>query len=126
MGVTNGQARPTDGLPLAAPAVPARQPDQKGACNERGAQGAATSARALPSARLLGSFRSDVDRRPTRSRDRLLCEQVIVRMSLLASGLGRAAQTKRDKVMVKAAGFERAPAANGSGLRAIVADRGDE
>ena len=34
--------------------------------------------------------------------------------------------TKRDKVMVKAAGFERAPAANGSGLRAIVADRGDE
>ena len=50
------------------------------------------SARALPSARLLGSFHSDVDRGPTRSRDRLLCEQVIVRMSLLASGLGRAAQ----------------------------------
>ena len=40
----------------------------------------------------VGSFHNDVDRRPTRSRDRLLCEQVIVRMSLLASGLGRAAQ----------------------------------
>ena len=34
--------------------------------------------------------------------------------------------SKRGKVMVRAAGFERAPAANGSGLRAIVADRGDE
>ena len=44
------------------------------------------------------------------------------------AGLGtrEGGSSKRDKVMVKAAGFERAPAANGSGLRAIVADRGDE
>ena len=44
------------------------------------------------------------------------------------AGLGtrEGVSSKRDKVMVKAAGFERAPAANGSGLRAIVADRGGE